>query len=166
MIGRRRMLALYLLSGVIGAFTHFTLFSDSNLPVVSASRSISGLFGAVLWLMGTAQTVGAEQHAVLACRADMGRDIGGHWFYRHAGGGRGTNCMGRASRWVRRGRRDHDGDCVVGTIARGAGGELKSGREEGHTEQGHNRRPGERQRVGGDGLPAVRPGCQGKRTAP
>ena len=50
-IGRRRMLVLYLLSGVIGAFTHFALFPDSNVPVVGASGSISGLFGAVLWLM-------------------------------------------------------------------------------------------------------------------
>jgi membrane associated rhomboid family serine protease len=51
MIGRRMMLVLYLLSGVIGAFTHFALFPNSNVPVVGASGSISGLFGAVLWLM-------------------------------------------------------------------------------------------------------------------
>jgi membrane associated rhomboid family serine protease len=50
-IGRRRMLVLYLLSGVIGAFTHFALFPESTAPVVGASGAISGLFGAVLWLM-------------------------------------------------------------------------------------------------------------------
>ena len=50
-VGRRSMLVLYLLSGVLGAFTHFSLFPGSNVPVVGASGAISGLFGAVLWLM-------------------------------------------------------------------------------------------------------------------
>ena len=51
MVGRRLMLVLYLFSGVIGAFTHFALFPGSNMPVIGASGAISGLFGAVLWLM-------------------------------------------------------------------------------------------------------------------
>ena len=51
MVGRQSMLVLYLFSGVIGAFTHFALFPSSNVPVVGASGAISGLFGAVLWLM-------------------------------------------------------------------------------------------------------------------
>jgi membrane associated rhomboid family serine protease len=49
--GRARMLALYFASGVVGAFAHFAVFPWSNVPVVGASGSISGLFGAVLWLM-------------------------------------------------------------------------------------------------------------------
>lgn len=49
--GASRMLVLYVASGVAGAFVHFALFPVSNIPVVGASGSISGLFGAVLWLM-------------------------------------------------------------------------------------------------------------------
>ncbi len=49
--GRRRMLMIFFVSGVAGAFMHFALFPESNVPVVGASGSISGLFGAVLWLM-------------------------------------------------------------------------------------------------------------------
>ena len=45
------MLLIYVASGVAGAFVHFALFPNSNIPVVGASGSISGLFGAVLWLM-------------------------------------------------------------------------------------------------------------------
>ncbi|MDA0367362.1 MAG: rhomboid family intramembrane serine protease [Proteobacteria bacterium] len=49
--GVRSMVILYLATGVAGAFVHFALFPGSNIPVVGASGSISGLFGAVLWLM-------------------------------------------------------------------------------------------------------------------
>ncbi len=49
--GVRRMLLIYVASGIAGAFVHFALFPISNIPVVGASGSISGLFGAVLWLM-------------------------------------------------------------------------------------------------------------------
>ncbi|NQV80868.1 MAG: rhomboid family intramembrane serine protease [Alphaproteobacteria bacterium] len=49
--GVRSMVILYLAAGVAGAFVHFALFPGSNIPVVGASGSISGLFGAVLWLM-------------------------------------------------------------------------------------------------------------------
>ncbi len=51
-LGRARTLALFLLCGVAGAFTHFAFYPDSFAPVVGASGSISGLFGAVLRLMG------------------------------------------------------------------------------------------------------------------
>lgn len=49
--GRPRMLIVYFVSGVVGAFAHFAVFPWSNVPVVGASGSISGLFGGVLWLM-------------------------------------------------------------------------------------------------------------------
>jgi len=49
--GHNRMLLIYALSGVAGAFTHFAFFPDAAVPVVGASGSISGLFGAMLWLM-------------------------------------------------------------------------------------------------------------------
>ncbi len=50
-IGRNRMLTIYLLSGIAGAFTHFAIYPDASVPVIGASGSISGLFAATLWLM-------------------------------------------------------------------------------------------------------------------
>lgn len=50
-IGVRRMLTIYFLTGIAGAFTHYAFFPDAQVPVVGASGSISGLFGATLWLM-------------------------------------------------------------------------------------------------------------------
>lgn len=50
-LGRNRMLFVYALSGIAGAFTHFAIFPDAQVPVIGASGSISGLFGATLWLM-------------------------------------------------------------------------------------------------------------------
>lgn len=50
-LGRYRMLVIYALSGIAGAFTHFAIFPDAQVPVIGASGSISGLFGATLWLM-------------------------------------------------------------------------------------------------------------------
>lgn len=50
-IGGRRMLALYLLSGIAGAALHYAFYPGTTVPVVGASGAISGLFGAVLRLM-------------------------------------------------------------------------------------------------------------------
>ncbi len=45
---RWRLLAFYLLCGIIGAFTQFVLDPGSDEVVVGASAAISGLFGAIL----------------------------------------------------------------------------------------------------------------------
>lgn len=50
-LGGRRLLILFLLSGIAGAALHYGFYSDSSLPVVGASGAISGLFGAILRLM-------------------------------------------------------------------------------------------------------------------
>jgi membrane associated rhomboid family serine protease len=47
-LGRWRLLAFYLLCGIIGAFTQFALDPGSDEVVVGASAAISGLFGAIL----------------------------------------------------------------------------------------------------------------------
>jgi len=52
LIGGRRMIALYLLSGLAGAAAHWWAYPLDTTPVVGASGAISGLFGAVLRLMG------------------------------------------------------------------------------------------------------------------
>ncbi|HEV8026816.1 MAG TPA: rhomboid family intramembrane serine protease [Stellaceae bacterium] len=50
-IGRWRMLALAILSGIIAAGAHLAVYPSSDVPVVGASGAISGLFGAVLRMM-------------------------------------------------------------------------------------------------------------------
>jgi membrane associated rhomboid family serine protease len=47
-LGRWRMLALTMLSGVAAAGAHWAAYPASALPVVGASGAISGLFGGVL----------------------------------------------------------------------------------------------------------------------
>jgi membrane associated rhomboid family serine protease len=47
-IGGKRLLALFFITGVIGAFAHFVVYPGSSTPLVGASGGISGLFGAVL----------------------------------------------------------------------------------------------------------------------
>jgi membrane associated rhomboid family serine protease len=48
-IGPWRMLGLYLLAGVVGAFAQFAAHPESAQLLVGASGSISGLFAGVLW---------------------------------------------------------------------------------------------------------------------
>ncbi len=50
-MGPRRMLALYISSGVAGMFSHAVFYHDSAVPVVGASGAISGLFGAIVIMM-------------------------------------------------------------------------------------------------------------------
>ncbi len=50
-LGTRRMLFLYFISGIAGGFAHWLFYPVSTVPVVGASGAISGLFGAVLRLM-------------------------------------------------------------------------------------------------------------------
>ena len=52
-LGPRRTLALFVVCGVAGAFAHLALYPGLAAPVVGASGSISGLFGAVLRLMAS-----------------------------------------------------------------------------------------------------------------
>jgi membrane associated rhomboid family serine protease len=51
LLGGRRLLIIYLSSGIAGAATHYLVYPESALPVVGASGAISGLFGAILRLM-------------------------------------------------------------------------------------------------------------------
>jgi len=51
LLGGRRLLILYLVSGLAGAGAHYLAYPAGTLPVVGASGAISGLFGAILRLM-------------------------------------------------------------------------------------------------------------------
>lgn len=53
-LGKWRMLGLYLTCGTAGAFAHLLIYPTSTVPVIGASGSISGMFGAVLYLMARA----------------------------------------------------------------------------------------------------------------
>ena len=50
-IGGTKLVILFLICGVAGAFAHLAVFPDSLSPVIGASGSISGLFGAALRVM-------------------------------------------------------------------------------------------------------------------
>ena len=60
-IGARRMLIIYVATGVAGAFTHGAFYPDAAAPVIGASGSVSGLFGAVLWLMARPDRFGQRR---------------------------------------------------------------------------------------------------------
>lgn len=51
LLGTRRMVILYFISGIAGGFAHWLIYPVSTVPVIGASGAISGLFGAVLRLM-------------------------------------------------------------------------------------------------------------------
>jgi membrane associated rhomboid family serine protease len=51
MLGVRRFVLFYLSAGIVAGAVHVLFFSDSPDPVIGASGSISGVFGAVLMLM-------------------------------------------------------------------------------------------------------------------
>ena len=50
-MGGRRMLALYLLSGLIGAFAHAAIYPQETAPMIGASGAISGLFGGIIMMI-------------------------------------------------------------------------------------------------------------------
>lgn len=50
-IGGTKLVILFLICGVAGALAHFVIFPESVSPVIGASGSISGLFGAALRVM-------------------------------------------------------------------------------------------------------------------
>jgi membrane associated rhomboid family serine protease len=51
LLGVKRFVAFYLVCGIVAGFVHILVYPDSPDPVVGASGSISGVFGAVLMLM-------------------------------------------------------------------------------------------------------------------
>jgi membrane associated rhomboid family serine protease len=64
-IGAGRMLFLYFLCGVAGAFTHWFFYPESTIPVIGASGAISGLFGAVLRLIAAHRRIDGGFRRVL-----------------------------------------------------------------------------------------------------
>lgn len=50
-IGAKRLLILYVLSGLGGALTHWAIYPMDIAPLIGASGAISGLFGGVLMVM-------------------------------------------------------------------------------------------------------------------
>ncbi|TAJ28297.1 MAG: rhomboid family intramembrane serine protease [Reyranella sp.] len=51
LLGVKRFVAFYLVCGIVAGAVHILVYPDSPDPVVGASGSISGVFGAVLMLM-------------------------------------------------------------------------------------------------------------------
>ena len=51
LLGVRRFVLFYLSAGIVAGAVHVLIFADSPDPVIGASGSISGVFGAVLMLM-------------------------------------------------------------------------------------------------------------------
>lgn len=64
-LGGPRMLALYLMAGLAGAFAHWLFYSTSTVPVVGASGAISGLFAGVLRLIAHHPEVGGGLRRIL-----------------------------------------------------------------------------------------------------
>lgn len=60
-IGARRLLLLYLLSGLAGALTHWAFYPSDVVPLIGASGAISGLFGGVLMVMQRQGMLGDPQ---------------------------------------------------------------------------------------------------------
>jgi membrane associated rhomboid family serine protease len=50
-LGTRRFILFYLAAGIVAGAIHVVFFADSADPVIGASGAISGVFGAVLFLM-------------------------------------------------------------------------------------------------------------------
>ncbi len=53
-IGGKKLMILFISTGIIGAFTHFAVYPHAEQPLIGASGGISGLFGAIL-MMAQAQ---------------------------------------------------------------------------------------------------------------
>ncbi|MFW5886949.1 MAG: rhomboid family intramembrane serine protease [Bacteroidota bacterium] len=49
-MGRFRYLAFYILAGFLASFTHFILYSDSDIPAIGASGAIAGVMAAYMFL--------------------------------------------------------------------------------------------------------------------
>ncbi|WP_051432093.1 rhomboid family intramembrane serine protease [Rhodovibrio salinarum] len=64
-LGGRRLLAIYLVSGLAGAALHCAVYPETTIPVVGASGAISGLFGAVLRLMARQAQVMGQRTRIL-----------------------------------------------------------------------------------------------------
>lgn len=69
LMGARRLLGIFFLSGIAGAALHYGVYPDSRIPVVGASGAISGLFGAVLRLMAKQAEVMGRRTRVLPIAA-------------------------------------------------------------------------------------------------
>lgn len=54
-IGSKRMVVLFLVSGLFGAATHFFLNSGSSFPMIGASGGLSGLFAGALIMLSRGQ---------------------------------------------------------------------------------------------------------------
>ncbi len=50
-LGSRRMLIVFIVSGVVGAVTHFVFYYGENYSLIGASGGISGLFAAMLVML-------------------------------------------------------------------------------------------------------------------
>lgn len=57
-MGIRKMVLLYLLSGIAGALVHLAVYPDLQGPLVGASGAISGMFGAILLLLRDSGAMG------------------------------------------------------------------------------------------------------------
>ena len=54
-IGSKRMIVLFVLSGLFGAATHYVLNTGSSFPMIGASGGLSGLFAAALIMISRGQ---------------------------------------------------------------------------------------------------------------
>ena len=64
-IGGKKLLVLFVSTGIIGAFTHFAFYPHETQPLIGASGGISGLFGAIL-MMAQAQGNMGQGYSKLA----------------------------------------------------------------------------------------------------
>ncbi len=64
-IGGKKLLVLFVATGIIGAFTHFAFYPHAEQPLIGASGGISGLFGAIL-MMAQAQGNMGQGYSKLA----------------------------------------------------------------------------------------------------
>jgi membrane associated rhomboid family serine protease len=55
MIGARRMLGLALFSGLVAGLVHLAVYAHDDTPMLGASGAISGLFGAMIFLLAMRQ---------------------------------------------------------------------------------------------------------------
>ena len=55
MLGAYRMLAIALISGLAGGLVHLVVYAHDGSPMLGASGALSGLFGAMIYIMSTRQ---------------------------------------------------------------------------------------------------------------
>lgn len=51
MLGAKKLLIIFFGSSVLAALTHFAFYPSSDMPIIGASGGISGLFGALIYIM-------------------------------------------------------------------------------------------------------------------